>query len=60
MRRSVVAGEDLTPGDVLTVENVAFKRPASGFLGKDLHKLLGRRVSRKVPKDQIITEDLLQ
>lgn len=59
MRRSLVAGADLPAGTVLAREHVTLKRPGTGLGAELLPYLLGRTVKRMVPKDSLITLDML-
>jgi len=54
MRRSVVAIRDLSPGETLTREDVAFKRPATGIAPSRLDELLGRRLIEPVAADALL------
>lgn len=59
MRRSLVAGADLPAGTVLAREHVTLKRPGTGLGAELLPYLLGRTVKRMVPRDSLITLDML-
>ena len=54
-RRSVVATEHLAPGDALSSDNVAIKRPGTGIPPKHLTEILGIRVHREIAPDEPIT-----
>lgn len=60
--QAVVAARALAPGDVLTEQDVAFKRPARGGVpASQVAELLGRRVRVAVPRDeQVLPEHLDQ
>lgn len=58
-RKSVVARADLDKGTVLTEDVLALKRPATGIPPGDLPKLLGRRLSRAVRRDTLISWSML-
>ena len=59
-RRSIVAKKDLQPGEVITLEKIAIKRPATGIPPKFLDTILGKKVVRAVKRDQPLTwDDLL-
>jgi len=58
-RRSVFAIKDLKPGDIITQDNIAIKRPATGIPPEFLDTILGKSVKKKVEKDQAITWDHL-
>jgi N-acetylneuraminate synthase len=54
--RSLVAAGDLPAGTVLAREHVAFKRPGTGIRPYRLNDVLGRRLLRDVPADELILE----
>lgn len=56
VRRSVVATRDLPEGHVLTIEDMAVKRPGTGIAPVDLWNCIGRRLTSSVAKDQTITQ----
>jgi len=53
-RRSIVAKEDIMEGEVITLENIAFKRPGTGISPKDVGKIIGRKVKHSIGKDQLL------
>ncbi|MBK9758694.1 MAG: N-acetylneuraminate synthase [Flavobacteriales bacterium] len=55
MRRSMVATRDLSAGTVLKLDDIGFKRPASGIAPKHLDELLGRTLIADVRADQSFT-----
>jgi len=60
MRRSIVAKCDILRGEVLTWENMTFKRPALGISGRCSELLLGKRVRQDVRTDTFISVDLIE
>lgn len=52
----LVASRDLAAGHVLTPADFAFKRAATGLLPSQAEKLLGRPLTRDIPKDTPIVE----
>ena len=59
-RRSVVAGKDLKKEHVLTIEDLAFKRPGSGIRPDEANYLIGRRLKQDIVRDELIHwDDLL-
>ncbi len=58
-RRSLYIVKDLEVGDVLTAENVRAIRPGLGLPTKYLPVLLGKRVSRSVPRGTALTWELI-
>jgi sialic acid synthase SpsE len=58
-RESVVTLVDLAPGDVIEASDVWVKRPGTGIPARDLERVIGRRLTRSVPADSLLTwEDL--
>ena len=55
MRRSLVAGSDLNPGDVLTESNLGAKRPGTGISVSEWDTFLGKTVNKKLEKDSLIS-----
>jgi pseudaminic acid synthase len=57
-RRSLYIVRDLTPGDVLTTNNVRAIRPGLGLAPKWLDTVLGRKVRKAVPRGTPVTWEL--
>jgi len=55
--RSVVAAHDLPEGAVLEREDLALKKPGGGLPPERMNVLVGRRLARPLPKDEMIRED---
>ncbi|MGH8176167.1 MAG: pseudaminic acid synthase [Steroidobacter sp.] len=58
-RRSLYVVKDLQAGEVLTTENVRAIRPGLGLPTRYLPVLLGKRVSRSVPRGTALTWELI-
>ena len=56
-RRSVVAGRGLEKGHILTVEDLAFKRPGLGILPDEVRYVAGRKLKRDIEDDELIHWD---
>lgn len=54
--KSVVVRENLPAGTVLEPQHLTAKKPGTGIPADRLNLLLGRRLSRDVARDQILTE----
>lgn len=60
MRRSIVSKTNIKEGDILTEENIEFKRPGNGIRPDELKYVLGRKINRNIKADELIQwEDLL-
>lgn len=58
-RRSLYIVEDLTAGDVLTPQNLRAIRPGYGLPPKFIEQLMGKRVSRDLPRGTAAAWDLI-
>jgi N,N'-diacetyllegionaminate synthase len=54
MKRSLVVLQDLKVGEILTVENIGFKRPANGLPPKMYDAVLGKEVAIDLNKDEAL------
>lgn len=59
MRRSIVLKQSLKKGEVITKENMVFKRPATGLSPKRKNELIGKRVTVNVPCDIPLKESMI-
>jgi len=57
--RSVVASRDLVVGHVLTIEDLAFKKPGGGLSWDQLDLVLGKKLSKNVLMDDPVSSDLV-
>ena len=55
--RSIVAAEPLTVGTVLTMENIALKKPGFGLPPTALDRVLGKRLRRTIAADEMLKEE---
>jgi sialic acid synthase SpsE len=54
-RRSLVIKSDIEAGTVISEDILTFKRPASGISPKNLEKVIGRVVNKRLKFDHILT-----
>jgi len=54
MRRSIVARRDLKKGDIISKEDILFKRPGNGIPPNLLENIVGRKVVNNISKDMLI------
>ena len=57
-RRSVVAKRNLKSGHVLTMEDLAFKRPGSGIRPDEFNYLIGRTLKQNIVRDELLQWDV--
>ncbi len=55
--KSVVASTDLSEGTILELHHLAIKKPGTGIPAEMLGSLVGRRLCRKIKKDEFIQEE---
>ena len=64
MARSIVAGQLIPRGEVLTAEMLAFKRTdvrfEPGYPPREAHRVIGRRATRPIQADETIREEMLE
>jgi N-acetylneuraminate synthase len=52
--KSVVAARDLEAGTVLGLDDLTSKKPGTGIPAKDLHTLIGKRLSCALERDELV------
>ena len=58
-RKSIVSTRTLMVGDIIKRTDVCFKRPGTGFLPIDIHKVVGKKIIVEIPKDSVIKKEFL-
>lgn len=56
-RRSIVAARDLPAGHVVSMDDLAFKRPGTGLAPGEADKLIGKKTTRAVGYDELLLWD---
>lgn len=59
MRRGLVAARDLPSGTILTIDDIAFKRPLGEFSPNDLDRIIGGTLRHGCQADSPITKEML-
>lgn len=60
-RRSMATAKALAAGQVITKEDIAFKRPGTGIPADRLSEIIGRRVNKDIAEDKtLFWEDLVK
>ncbi len=59
-RRSIAAVIDIPEGAVISDEMLALKRPGTGIAPKDLKKLVGKKAKKAIPRDSLVTWDMVE
>ncbi len=58
-RKSLVAFKSIKKGEKFTDKNVTIKRPGSGMLPKLFKEVLGKVAKQAIPKDNVLTEEMI-
>ncbi len=59
-RRSIVSKNAIKEGDVVTADNLSYKRPGTGISPDKVEYVIGRKVNRNIDADELIRlEDLI-
>ena len=59
-RRSIIINRDMMVGDVISLEDIAFKRPGTGISPDKVDYVLGRKINRSIKADDLLKwNDLL-
>ena len=56
-RRSIVVNKLIKKGEILTRENLACKRPGTGIEPKHLNSMIGKKATKDLEEDHVITFD---
>lgn len=59
-RKSIVAKNDIKKGDVITADDIAFKRPGIGIGPVYVDEVIGRVAKRDISKDTLINFEMLK
>lgn len=59
-RRSIVAGTDIPKGATMTEDMLDLKRPGTGIGPNYLKQIVGKKAKTEIPKDFLLTWDLLE
>ena len=60
MRRSIVLNSPLRKGEIITEENMAFKRPATGIAPKRKKEIIGRLAACDIKQDVPLKESMIR
>jgi N-acetylneuraminate synthase/N,N'-diacetyllegionaminate synthase len=59
-RRSIVASIDIREGQLITEDAVNLKRPGTGIQPRELSLLIGKRATRDIKRDEVLTWDMVK
>ena len=58
-RKSIVTKRRLAKGDVITLDDICFKRPGIGFLPIEIDKVIGKKIICDLAADRVIRKEYL-
>jgi N,N'-diacetyllegionaminate synthase len=59
-QKSIVARKKINPGDILTMENIAFKKPGNGIPASEIDQILGKVYEKEADLDTMIERNFLR
>ena len=58
--KSIVAGDDLAAGMILTKKDLCCKKPGTGIPAGEIEEVVGKKLAKALKKDEMLrTEDLM-
>ncbi|MBN1762916.1 MAG: N-acetylneuraminate synthase [Methanomicrobia archaeon] len=58
-RRSIVAGEDISAGTIITASMLDLKRPGTGLEPQQLNNVIGRKANKAIKRNELITFEII-
>jgi N,N'-diacetyllegionaminate synthase len=56
-RKSIVAAKDLLPGHIISISDIAIKRPGNGISPMLIETIIGKQLTKAVHEDDVLTND---
>lgn len=56
-RRSIVLNKDLKAGDIIKEVDISLKRPGSGFTADEINFVIGKKLTKDIESDCLLTKD---
>ena len=53
-RKSIVTKKNIKEGQLITIEDICFKRPGTGFLPIELNRVINKKASKNILQDTVI------
>lgn len=57
MKRSILAGQDIQKGELITEKMLAYKRPGEGLSLKEMPKLVGKKAKRNIAEGEYVKHE---
>ena len=59
-RRSIVAARDIGNGEIITYDDLTFKRPGTGIYPSEIENVVGKTAKVDIAKDSILNFEMLE
>ncbi|MHA1205768.1 MAG: N-acetylneuraminate synthase family protein, partial [Candidatus Heimdallarchaeaceae archaeon] len=59
-RKSLTSSMDISKGEYFTYDNISIRRPGFGMDPKNIELIIGKKAKRDIPKDSLITWDMVE
>lgn len=59
-RKSIVVSNDLLKGELVTLQNISVRRPGFGIGPKYFEQILGRKINKNIPAEEVLKWDDLE
>lgn len=59
-RRSIVAARDIGEGDVITADDLTFKRPGTGIYPSKIDEVIGKTAKVDISQDSLLDFEMLE
>lgn len=60
VRKSIVANQDINKGSLIDKNMIIIKRPGTGIKPGDFDKIIGKKVTRNITKDEILQYNMVE
>lgn len=60
MRRSIVASRDIRSGEMISEDNITFKRPATGLSPQFYDIIIGKKAAKDISSDELLQMDMIK
>lgn len=60
LERSIATNKDLAVGDIITMDDLHMLSPGDGFKWSEINEVIGKKVIKSIPKNEIIYPEFIQ
>ena len=59
-RKSIVSKSSIPKGIIITEKDICYKRPGTGYLPIEKKKVIGKKTTKRIPANKVITKDFFK